>query len=95
MNSGGIVYIITNKNKTVLYIGVTNNIHRRMQEHKNRINKSFASRYNCIHLVYYESFWNIADAIQREKVLKKWNRSWKEELIEKENPEWKDLCEDW
>ena len=95
MKNGGAVYIITNKNRTVLYIGVTNNIQRRMHEHKKGINKGFAQKYNCTDLLYYEVFWDIRDAIHREKQLKKWNREWKMELIKKENPGLMDLSMDW
>jgi putative endonuclease len=95
MKSGGAVYIITNKHRTVLYIGVTNDIRRRMLEHKKVINKGFAKKYQCNELLYFESFWDIADAIQRETVLKRWNRNWKLELIKKENPLLLDLSVDW
>lgn len=95
MKSGGATYIITNKHRTVLYIGVTNNIRRRMYEHKKALNEGFAKKYNCNELLYAEYFWDIADAIQRETVLKKWKRDWKSELIKKENPDLDDLSKDW
>jgi putative endonuclease len=95
MKTGGIVYIITNRYRTVLYIGVTNDIRRRMLEHKKRINKGFAQKYNCVDLLYFESFWDIADAIQRETVIKRWKRNWKLELIKKENPTLVDLSAEW
>lgn len=95
MKNGGIVYIITNSKRNVLYIGVTNNIQRRMHEHKTELNKGFAQKCKCKYLLYYEAFWDIRDAIQREKVLKKWNRSWKLELIQTINPALKDLSEEW
>lgn len=85
------VYILTNKIKTVLYIGVTNNLKRRIYEHKNKLISGFTEKYNVDRLIYYEHFDNINDAIKREKQLKKWNRKWKEELITKENPDWNDL----
>ncbi len=85
------VYILTNKAKTVLYIGVTNNLVRRIYEHKNKLIPGFTKKYNVELLIYFEHFENINDAIKREKQLKKWNRKWKEELIIKENPEWDDL----
>lgn len=95
MKSGGAVYIITNKHRNVFYIGVTNNIQRRMYEHKKALNKGFAKKYNCNELLYVEYFWDIADAIQREKILKKWNREWKLELITKDNPDLIDLSKNW
>ena len=90
----GIVYILTNKNKTTLYIGVTRNLQRRIAEHKLHINKSFSDRYNTEYLVYYEVYERLDEAIHREKQLKKWHREWKEALINEFNPEWKDLTED-
>jgi putative endonuclease len=85
------VYIATNKNNTVLYTGVTNNIKRRMHEHKEKLVKSFTSKYNVNKLVYIEHFNDIMEAIHREKQLKKWKRQWKIELIEKMNKDWIDL----
>jgi len=86
------VYILTNKNHTVLYIGVTSHIVKRLYAHKNRISPGFTKKYNIDKLIYCEKFYDIHDAIKREKQLKKWNRSWKIQLIEKMNPTWKDLC---
>jgi putative endonuclease len=95
MQHGGTVYILTNGNNTVLYIGVTADMFRRLPEHRNKINKiSFTARYNCNKLVYYETYGRIEEAIAREKQLKKWNRQWKDELINKMNPEWTDLFEE-
>ena len=92
MQHGGCIYILTNTHHTVLYIGVTADLFTRIPEHKNKIYPgSFTSKYNCHKLVYYETFGRIEDAIVREKQLKKWNRAWKEQLIAKMNPEWKDL----
>jgi len=86
------VYILTNKNKTVLYIGVTNDIIKRLYEHKNSLNKkSFTKRYNVFYLIYFERFENINDAIDREKEIKGWKRKKKEDLINSINPEWKFL----
>ena len=85
------VYIITNKTNTVLYIGVTNNLIRRIYEHENKLIPGFTMKYNINKLIYFEYFDNINDAIRREKQLKKWNRKWKEELINKKNPEWNNL----
>ena len=89
------VYIMASKNNTVLYIGFTNNIIRRTKEHKDRINKGFTYRYNVDKLVYYDVFGYVKDAILREKRLKKWNRNWKIQLIEENNPNWDDLSLDW
>jgi len=85
------VYILTNKSNRVLYIGVTNNLKRRVLEHKSKVNKGFTYRYNVDKLVYYECFTNILEAIKREKRMKKWNRQWKDELITGFNSEWLDL----
>ena len=85
------VYILTNKRNGTLYIGVTNNLLRRVKEHKDKIVKGFTEKYGVDKLVYYEQTENVNSAISREKVLKKWERKWKLELIEKENPEWRDL----
>ncbi len=88
------VYILTNYSKTVLYIGVTNNLVRRFEEHKFLFGKSFAKRYKVDRLVYYEEFSNIKDAIYKEKQLKHWNRNWKNDLITGINPQWDDLSFD-
>ena len=85
------VYILTNKNKTTLYIGVTNNLQRRLLEHKEGIGSKFTKRYNVHHLIYYEKFVDITKAIEREKQLKKWTRSKKEKLIESISPNWESL----
>jgi putative endonuclease len=83
---------MTNKSKSVLYIGVTNNLCRRIFEHKNHLNRnSFTDRYNVEYCIYYEEFSDFKSAILREKELKKWNRQKKEALINKMNPEWKEL----
>ncbi|MDB5029819.1 GIY-YIG nuclease family protein [Mucilaginibacter sp.] len=89
------VYITTNPIKTVLYVGVTNDLNRRIQEHtENKGNKnSFAGKYYCYNLIYYEHFSDINFAIQREKEIKKWSRKKKMSLIESFNPEWKFLNE--
>ena len=88
------VYITTNINKTVLYTGVTNDLVYRIQQHKEDVkenNKTFASKFNCTHLVYFEHFDYIEDAIDREKEIKGWRRSKKDTLINSFNPEWKFL----
>jgi putative endonuclease len=85
------VYILASKRNGTLYIGVTSNLYNRIYEHKNHMLPGFTKTYNVTKLVYFEHFKNINDAIHREKRLKEWQRNWKKDLIEKENPEWKDL----
>ena len=87
------LYILTNKHNTVLYTGVTNNILRRISEHKNFENESFTKHYNITKLVYYEEFTQVFDAIAREKQIKAGSRKKKIALIESINPEWNDLAE--
>ncbi len=89
------VYILSNFTNTTLYIGVTNDLQRRIYEHKSKLIEGFSEKYNVDRLVYFEETTDIQSAIQREKNLKKWNRKWKNELIEKVNPEYKDLSEGW
>ncbi len=89
------VYILASKRNGTLYTGVTNSVEYRVYEHKNKIVKGFTSKYDVNKLVYYEEYQYIDDAIHREKQLKKWNRKWKLELIEEDNPDWEDLSEDW
>ena len=88
------VYILASVTK-VLYVGVTNNIERRIAEHKTKINKGFTNEYYVNYLVYYESHPSIFDAIAREKRLKNWRRQWKAKLIESINPQWEDLSAEW
>lgn len=85
------VYILASKKNGTLYIGVTSNLSRRIYEHKHNLVVGFSSKYSIYNLVYYELFNSSLDAIKREKQLKKWNRTWKIELIEKRNPHWLDL----
>ena len=86
------VYILSNSNKNVIYTGVTNDLVRRVYEHKQHLDKtSFTSRYNVENLVYYELTTDIDSAITREKQIKGWNRKRKEKLIEAKNPNWDDL----
>ena len=89
------VYILTNWNHRILYTGVTNNIERRLYEHRHGVNDGFTKKYNAHKLVFYTSFSNIDDAIAFEKKVKGWRRSKKNALIEEENPYWKDLAEGW
>ena len=93
MNNNYYVYILTNKYHTVFYTGVTGDLFRRIIEHKIKRNQGFTNDYNVNRLVHYELFFNIDDAIKREKRLKRWNRPWKINLIEQDNAEWKDLAE--
>jgi putative endonuclease len=85
------IYILTNWSNKVIYIGVTNNLQRRLYEHKNKLIDGFTNKYNLNKLVYYECFSNINDAIRREKELKKWRREKKNNLVENMNPDWRDL----
>ena len=85
------VYILSNKRNGTLYIGVTSDLPERIWEHKNKVIDSFSKRYGTYLLVWYESHMNMESAISREKMIKKWRRQWKLELIESTNPEWKDL----
>ena len=87
------VYILASKKNGTLYIGVTSNLVKRVYEHKNNLVEGFTKKYHVHTLVYYEVFEDIEEAIKWEKRLKKWNRKWKIELIEKKNPNWDDLYE--
>ena len=89
------VYILSNWDDSVLYIGVTGNLPRRLYEHRNNLVDGFTKRYNVHKLVYYEYTNDVYSAISREKQLKNWNRRKKNALIAKMNPEWKDLSADW
>ena len=88
------VYILASQRNGTLYIGVTNDLIRRIYQHKNKIADGFTKKYNVDKLVYYETTENIESAILREKQLKNWHRSWKINLIQSKNPEWRDLYED-
>jgi putative endonuclease len=88
------VYILANKTNSTLYIGMTNNITRRIYEHKNHIMPGFTDKYNVTKLVYCEETHDINAAIAREKQIKKWNREWKDRLIGEGNPDWHDLYYD-
>jgi putative endonuclease len=85
------LYILASKRNGTLYIGMTNNLIKRVYEHKKNLVKGFTQKYNVHNLVYYEIFDKAYDAIIREKRMKKWKRQWKIALIEKENPCWEDL----
>lgn len=88
------IYILTNKSNNVMYIGITNDLMRRLYEHKEKLLEGFTKRYNVNKLVYFEEFKTPTDAIKREKQLKHWNRSKKNAIVETVNPEYKDLTED-
>ena len=91
----GFIYILTNKNHTTLYVGVTSHIVQRINQHKDKIfPESFSAKYNLNKLVYYEAFQEIGDAIGREKQIKGGSRQKKLDLINSKNPEWKDLYDE-
>ncbi len=87
------VYILASKRNGTLYIGVTSDLSKRIYEHKNHTFDGFTKKYHIHILVYYECTTNVSAALIREKQMKKWNRKWKLGLIEKENPDWKDLSD--
>ena len=87
----GYVYMTASQKRGTIYIGVTNSLARRIPEHKEGKSSTFTSRYGALRLVWYEEFFDMRDAIQREKSLKRWPRQWKIELIEKTNPDWNEL----
>jgi putative endonuclease len=88
------VYILASKRNGTLYIGVTSYLQNRTWIHKNDFVESFTKKYGVHRLVYYELHGDMTSAITREKQIKKWNRAWKLELIEEQNPDWKDLWEE-
>ena len=85
------VYILTNWNNKVMYVGMTNNIERRILEHKNKLIGGFTKKYNVTKLVYYEVFDDVKRCIEREKEIKGWRREKKNKLVEKVNPKWKEI----
>ncbi|MBR0446060.1 MAG: GIY-YIG nuclease family protein [Oscillospiraceae bacterium] len=89
------VYILSNWCDSVLYIGVTNNLLRRLYEHRNHLVEGFAEKYQTNKLVYFEATGDVRVALEREKQLKGWNRAKKNALISINNPQWKDLSADW
>ncbi len=94
MEKKGYTYIITNKNNTTLYIGVTSNLKKRIWEHKNKVVEGFSKKYNLDKLVYFEVLDDVESAIKREKFLKGKKRQYKVNLIEESNKKWSDLYED-
>ncbi len=93
MESSYYVYILCSGRNATLYVGVTNDLIRRVREHKARAIRGFSQKYRVDKLVYFEEHGDVSLAIYREKCLKKWFRKWKVALIEEQNPEWKDLYE--
>ena len=89
------VYILSNWNNKVIYTGVTNNLERRLYEHKNKLVDGFTKKYNINKLVYYDHCSDVTAAIQREKQIKGWTRQKKNQLIREINPDWHDLSLDW
>jgi putative endonuclease len=89
------IYLLASKRNGTLYVGVTHDLIRRVYEHKNDFVKGFTSKYGVHRLVYFEQCEDYESAVQREKQIKEWKRKWKLELIEKVNPEWKDLYEEY
>ncbi|MDP2719593.1 MAG: GIY-YIG nuclease family protein [Dehalococcoidia bacterium] len=89
-----VVYILASKKNGTLYIGITSYLIKRIYEHKNKLTDGFTKKYRVYNLVHYEIINDVNDAISREKQLKKWNRRWKMDLIEKDNPGWRDLYDD-
>lgn len=87
--------MMSNWNNKVLYVGVTNNLERRVYEHKNKINNGFTAKYNVNKLVYFEETNDVETAIEYEKKIKGWRREKKNELINNVNPEWRDLSSNW
>ena len=89
------VYLLTNWNNKVMYLGVINNLERRLYEHKNKLVKGFTEKYNVNKLVYFEETQDVTAAIAREKEIKKWRREKKNQLVNRMNQNWKDLSSGW
>src|SRR5688500_12372357 len=87
----GFVYIMSNKESTSLYSGLSSDLHSKVYQHKQSLYSGFTSKYKCFYLVYFEHLWDIGQAIEREKQLKNWHREWKLNLIKTINPEMADL----
>jgi putative endonuclease len=94
MDAAFFIYILASKRNGTLYVGVTNNLVRRVSEHKAKLVPGFTRNYLVDHLVYFETFDSILEARARERSLKRWRRAWKIALIEKLNPDWRDLTND-
>ncbi|HXD50531.1 MAG TPA: GIY-YIG nuclease family protein [Burkholderiales bacterium] len=94
MNKRFFVYVLSNRRRGVLYVGVTSDLIRRLFEHKAKLVPGFTKTYGIVMLVYYEEYSSILEARAREATLKRWRRAWKMELIDKFNPDWRDLAEE-
>lgn len=94
MNEGRIVYILASKRNGTLYTGITGDLRKRVWEHKNKIVPGFTAKYSVNQLVYFEMYADYWTAANRERCIKEWKRQWKIELIEKTNPDWKDLYDE-
>jgi putative endonuclease len=88
------VYILTNRRYGVLYVGVTNDLARRIEQHRQKVVPGFTAKYGVVQLVYFEEFASINEAREREYTLKRWRRAWKLALVDKVNPEWRDLTKE-
>ena len=89
------IYLLTNWKNKAIYIGVTNDLERRLYEHKNKLVKGFTEKYNVSKLVYFEETQDVTTAIDREKEIKKWRREKKDRLVNQTNPNWRDLSSEW
>ncbi len=94
MNRRFFVYILSNRRRGVLYIGLTNDLIRRLSEHKAKLVPGFTKTYGVVMLVYYEEYSSVMEARAREATLKRWRRAWKIALIDKFNPDWRDLADE-
>jgi putative endonuclease len=94
MTKKGYLYILASRRNGTLYVGVTSDLVKRIEEHRQKLVEGFTKKYDVTNLVYFETFENIRDAIAREKQIKEWKRKWKAELIQSVNPYWRDLYED-
>jgi putative endonuclease len=91
---GYFVYLLANRRYGVLYVGVTNDLARRIDQHRQKVVRGFTAKYGIVKLVYFEEFESILEARAREYALKRWRRAWKLALVDKVNPEWRDLSEE-
>ena len=89
------VYMLASQKNGTLYTGVTSDLARRLSEHKQKETEGYTKKYGVDKLMYFEQTEDVRSALEREKRLKKWNRAWKIKLIERKNPEWRDLSLDW
>jgi len=94
MSKKGYLYILANRRNGTLYVGVTSDLVKRIEEHRQKLVEGFTRKYEITHLVYFETFEEIREAIIRERQIKEWKRKWKTELIQSINPYWRDLYED-